>query len=199
MSCGVSSLKPSSSKSGYLRFLPLRCKKLKFCGPCADNPFRAMGMLRSQIWNIRRDERGFTLPEVLITIVLMGIVFAIASSTWFGTVESRRVDSATNQLAADLRLAHTSATNQLNDYQVVVPAADSSTYQIGPSGGTLAARTLPDGTVIAAATTIVFKSSGAAEVTSGAGSPITIKSSTNASNDHAVEFNTATSRIRVVD
>lgn len=63
-----------------------------------------------------KDERGFTLPEVLITIVLMGIVLAIASSIWFGTVESRRVDSATNQVASDLRLAHSSAANRLKDY-----------------------------------------------------------------------------------
>ena len=78
------------------------------------------------------DERGSTLIEVMVTIVMMGIVFAIASSTWFGVVESSRVDSATNQLAADLRLAHTSATNRLEDWQVVL-AADSSTYAIGPT------------------------------------------------------------------
>ena len=142
---------------------------------------------------------GIYLPEVLITIVLMGIVFAIASSTWFGTIESRRVDSATNQVASDLRLAHSSAANRLKDYQVVVPNSPSSTYQIGPSGGTLSTRTLPEGTEIAAATTITFKASGEAVVTSGAGSPITVRSSTNASNDHTVEFNAATSRIKVVN
>ena len=53
-----------------------------------------------------------------MTIALMGIVFAVASSTWFGVVESRRVDSGTNQVAADLRLAHTRASNQLAEYRV---------------------------------------------------------------------------------
>ncbi len=67
----------------------------------------------------RIDERGFTLPEVLITIVIMGILFAIASSTWFNVVESRAVDSAANQLAADMRLAHGSATNRLAKAQIV--------------------------------------------------------------------------------
>lgn len=158
-----------------------------------------MGTLRQKPDGLWKDERGFTLGEVLITIVIMGIVFAIASSTWQGTVESRRVDSATAQVASDLRLAHTRATNQLKNHQIVVPSANSSTYQIGPSGGTLATRTLPDGIVIAAATTITFKPSGADEVTSGAGSPITVRSSTNVSNDHTIEFNTETSRIRVVN
>jgi type IV fimbrial biogenesis protein FimT len=57
-------------------------------------------------------QRGFTLLELLITIIVMGIVLAIASSTWFGAIESRRVDSATNQVAADLRLAYSRATNR---------------------------------------------------------------------------------------
>ncbi len=65
------------------------------------------------------NERGFTLPEVLVTIVIMGILFAIASSTWFNVIESRAVDSATNQLAGDMRLAHGSAINRLANAQIV--------------------------------------------------------------------------------
>src|SRR5829696_8074512 len=85
---------------------------------------------RRGLW---QDEHGFSLPEVMITIVIMGIVFAIASSTWFRVVESRRVDAATNQLAADLREAHTRAINRLEDWQAIL-TADSSTYTIGPTG-----------------------------------------------------------------
>lgn len=54
----------------------------------------------------------------MIVIVIMGILFGIASSTWFSVVESRRVDSATNQVLSDLRLAHTSSTNRLTEYRV---------------------------------------------------------------------------------
>src|SRR5215203_5975774 len=82
---------------------------------------------------LRRGEGGFTLVEVLVTIIIMGVLAAIASSTWFGVVEGRRVDSATSQLTADLRLAHTRATNRLEDWQVEL-FADSSTYTIGPVG-----------------------------------------------------------------
>jgi prepilin-type N-terminal cleavage/methylation domain-containing protein len=145
-----------------------------------------------------RSDRGFTLPEVLIVIAIMGILLAIATSTWFRVVESRRVDAATNQVAADLRLAHARATNRLTNYSIVIPTANSSTYQIGPTGGTLATQTLPEGTQIAAATTIVFKVNGEAQVMSGAGSPITVRSSNDVSIDHTIEFNTMTSRIKVV-
>ncbi len=69
-------------------------------------------------WGPWKGERGFTLAEVAVTIVLMGILFGIATSTWFGVLESRRVDSATNQVAADLRLAHTGASNRLTEYRV---------------------------------------------------------------------------------
>jgi Tfp pilus assembly protein FimT len=134
-----------------------------------------------------------------MVIVLMGIVFAIASSTWFAVIESRNVVSATNQTVSDLRLAHTSATNRLADWQVVL-ASGSSSYQIGPSGGTLRTRTLPDGTevylVSGGTIAVVFKPDGSA---APAGSPITfeVRSATDGNPFHDIEINTQTSRIQV--
>ncbi|WP_047863849.1 pilus assembly FimT family protein [Rubrobacter aplysinae] len=78
-----------------------------------------------------RGERGFTLPEVLTTIAILGILIAIAMSLWNSVIESRRVDSAANQLASDLRLAHTKATNQLTDWRVVL-VKDREGEQHGP-------------------------------------------------------------------
>ena len=92
----------------------------------------------------RSDERGFTLPELLVTIVVIGVVLAIASSSWQGVVEGRRAVSATNQLASDLRLAQSKASNQLTDYAVakdpsslvtgVLPPGDYYVVRIPPSG-----------------------------------------------------------------
>ncbi|MDN5698325.1 MAG: prepilin-type N-terminal cleavage/methylation domain-containing protein [Rubrobacter sp.] len=67
-----------------------------------------------------RDERGFTLPELLTTIAILGILLAIAIVVWNNIIEARRVDAAANQLASDMRLAHTRATNQLTDWRVVL-------------------------------------------------------------------------------
>jgi type IV fimbrial biogenesis protein FimT len=143
----------------------------------------------------RESERGFTLVEVIITIVLLGILLAIASSTWSGVVESRRVDSATNQMVSDLRLAHTSATNRLANWRVELDP-DTGNYRMGPSGGTLSSRSLEEGTKLATAVTAVeFKPNGEAQIT-GSGS-ITV-----AANDgnptHEIQINTLNSRIRVV-
>jgi prepilin-type N-terminal cleavage/methylation domain-containing protein len=146
----------------------------------------------------RQSERGFTLAEVLIVIVLMGIVLAIASSTWFGVVESREVDSATNQMIADLRLAHTRATNRLVDYEVHL-TDNSSSYEVGPSAE-LASRTLPDDARVqttGATLNIVFKPDGSA---TPSGPPITLKvSSADGAPDHDIEINTATSSVSIVD
>ncbi len=143
------------------------------------------------------DERGFTLPEVLITTILMGILFTIATSTWFGVVESRNGDSATNQLAADLRLAHTSATNRLVPWRVVL-TADSPNYQLvrQSSPTVTTARSLPDGMEVGTTVTVQFATDGSASVASGSGSTIEIRS-TNDSPQHTIGFNTATSRIEI--
>jgi prepilin-type N-terminal cleavage/methylation domain-containing protein len=152
------------------------------------------GLKHHDLW---LSERGFTLSELMIVIVLMGIVFAIATSTWARVVESRQVDSATNQMVSDLRLAHTRATNRLVSHEVSLTAGNS-TYNIGPAGAPQT-RTLPDDTDVDTTRTIVFSPGGSASATPP-GSPITFKvRSADGSPDHDIEINTMTSRVRVVD
>jgi prepilin-type N-terminal cleavage/methylation domain-containing protein len=69
---------------------------------------------------VRRDERGFTMPELLTVIAIMGILLAIAVIIFLALLERWRVNAAINQLAADMRLAHNSATNQLTDWRMVL-------------------------------------------------------------------------------
>lgn len=87
--------------------------------------------IRWRIDEIRRDEAGFTLPELLTTIAILGILLAIAMVIWLGLLESRRVTAAANQLAADMRRAHSSATNQLTDWRIVL-YPDRSDENVGP-------------------------------------------------------------------
>ena len=143
-----------------------------------------------------QSEQGFTLPEVLIVIAIMGIVFAIASSTWFGVVESRQVDSATNQMVSDLRLAHTRATNRLAPWRVIL-VPGSANYQIGPTGGPFSSRSLEEGTKLTTAVTVVeFQPNGGATI-SGSGN-ITVAAEDGAP-AYEIQVNTVTSRIKVVN
>ena len=66
-----------------------------------------------------RDERGFTLQETLVTVLIMGLLLAIGFIIFLGILERWRVDAAATQVKADLRMAHSSASNQLTDWRVV--------------------------------------------------------------------------------
>lgn len=156
-------------------------------------------MIRRGAWE---DERGFTLAEVMVTIIIMGIVFAIASSTWFQVVESRRVDSATNQMAADLRLAHSRATNRLEDWEVIF--AGDSTYTIGPTGSpTPIDEDLDDDgasdlVIVDPAATITFKPDGSSTLPGGASSLTLTVRSADGDPDHDIVISKATSGIEIV-
>lgn len=78
-----------------------------------------------------RDERGFTLQELAVTLAIMGLLTAVAVVVFIGILERWRVTTATNQLVADLRLAHSSASNQLEDWRVVL-ALDRGDEAEGP-------------------------------------------------------------------
>ena len=155
---------------------------------------------------MRKDQSGFTLPEVTIVVVILGIVLAVASSSWFGTIEGRRVDSATNQLVSDLRLAHNTAANRLTTWRVQL-SPGTPNYSVGPaSGGTMSARSLPEGSGLtpdsAAVVAIEFGADGSARPVNSAGNPVAgggsiTVAAEDGSPSRVVQINTVTSRIDV--
>ena len=66
------------------------------------------------------DERGYTLPEVLTAVAIAGILAVIAIIIFLALLERWRVEAAADQLASDMRLAHTRATQQLTDWRLVL-------------------------------------------------------------------------------
>jgi prepilin-type N-terminal cleavage/methylation domain-containing protein len=77
-----------------------------------------MRAIRSNTARIYRDEGGYTLPEILRAVSIMSIILAIGIIVLLALLERWRVEAA-DQCAADLRLAHTRATEQLTDWRVV--------------------------------------------------------------------------------
>jgi len=78
-----------------------------------------MGAPLPKTRDVRRDERGFTLQELMTVVAILGILIAIAVIVFLALLERWRVEAAASQFAADLRLAHGRATNQLTDWRVV--------------------------------------------------------------------------------
>ena len=72
-----------------------------------------------KIFDVREDEGGYTLPEVLTAVAIMSIILVIGVIVLLALLERWRVEAAADQFAADLRLAHTRATEQLTDWRVV--------------------------------------------------------------------------------
>ncbi|MEJ7631436.1 MAG: hypothetical protein WKF28_02950 [Rubrobacteraceae bacterium] len=60
------------------------------------------------------------MPMMTMVIAILGILLAIGVIILLALLERWRVEAATNQLVADLRLAHTHASNELTDWRVVV-------------------------------------------------------------------------------
>ena len=157
-----------------------------------------------------REERGFTLIELLLVILIMGIVFAMASSSWFRAIESRRVDTGTNRLAADLRHAHSRAINRLQP-QTVGLTAGSSKYTIGPTASSCSVNPANPGcseadlddfpgtnvVVVNTSAAITFNSDGSATLPGGAATLTRRVSSADGAPAHDITINAATSRVQV--
>lgn len=127
-----------------------------------------MDKVRPKHRNRRNGEQGFTLVELLMTIVILGILIGVISGTWFGVIDSRRVDSAASQLASDLRLAHTRADNQLVEWHLIYSHDNAAYTLVRPNDGMTVNRTFEEAKVlnseVAGGGTIKFKPTGSAQI-----------------------------------
>ncbi|MEH1944560.1 MAG: prepilin-type N-terminal cleavage/methylation domain-containing protein [Nostoc sp.] len=61
------------------------------------------------LWN-KHSNNGFTLPEVLVVVVLIGILATLGTSNWLTFVEIGRLNTAQNEIYYAMRQAQSQAT-----------------------------------------------------------------------------------------
>lgn len=100
---------------------------------------------------VRRGRRGgFSLIELLVVLLLMGLVLTLAAPKFTATIRYFTARSATSQVVADLALARTTAVREGRSTSLRILSA--SRYQVVvDANGTVADRTVKSVTIDGAA------------------------------------------------
>lgn len=82
-----------------------------------------------------RDSRGFTLPEVLVTVTIFMVISAMAAATLTGAISMVRADGQARRLVGLFQLARETAIMRQRDVEVVFDEAGSRARLLLHDGG----------------------------------------------------------------
>ena len=129
----------------------------------------------------RKGDNGYTLLELIVVVILLGVLASIAAPGWLGFINRQRVRTVNDRVFQSLRLAQSEAKRTKSDVTIKfnTPVTDPPTVTFDPAlptggseqkldaGGEIKARTIklsvascPPNTACTAATQLTFNYNG---------------------------------------
>jgi prepilin-type N-terminal cleavage/methylation domain-containing protein len=99
------------------------------------------------LWRVRKSNSGFTLIEMLVVVIILGVIAAVAVPNLLGLLNRNRVNEAMRQVEGALKEAQKQASRRGRTCKILFTSSGtgdnkSSLIQVRPD------ETLPDGTII---------------------------------------------------
>lgn len=104
---------------------------------------------------------GFSFVELLVTLAVVSVLFAIALPAWNKLLPTFQLDSSVRQVQTELQYIKMRAASENVGFQLEY-ATDSGNYTINKDGAPLVSKPLPQGIKISHAGTIAYSPRGTA-------------------------------------
>lgn len=124
------------------------------------------------LWRVRKNNSGFTLIEMIATVIMVGILAAITAPNLLGLLNRNRVNEAMRQIEGGLKEAQKQAIRSGKQCTVNINANGLSNPTAGVDGCLLSNRVINDlVTLNSNRATIIFSGKGNITIDSATGNP----------------------------
>jgi prepilin-type N-terminal cleavage/methylation domain-containing protein len=96
------------------------------------------------LYNARKSNSGFTLIEMLVVVIIVGVIAAIAAPNFLGMLNRNRVNDAAQQVEGALKEAQRQAMRRGKQCSITVDATNKSIFNPATNGCLLSTRVLND-------------------------------------------------------